>query len=134
MHWNSYLAWVGEGGEERVNGATGRSHISQNMAFSEYLYLEPCKYPLLKKIKFIFEKYTSWRRRVRGGIMGRWSHAPCSLDGQAVGGADRCPHKPVSKADRRELPWVQGSGEGELWSPTPLLTGQGLPKPFSTHS
>ena len=54
MHWNSYLAWVGEGGEERVNGATGRSDISQNMAFSEYFYLEPCKYPLLKKSKIYF--------------------------------------------------------------------------------
>ena len=68
---------LGRGAEERVNGATGRSDISQNMAFSEYFCLEPCKYPLLKKIKFIFEKYTNWRRRVRGGIMGRWS--PCSL-------------------------------------------------------
>ena len=67
----------GRGTEERVDGATGRSEVSQNMAFSEYFYFEPGKDSLLKKIKFMFEKYTNWRRKVRGGIVGRWS--PCSL-------------------------------------------------------
>ena len=73
------VTWSGlvRGTEERVDGATGSSEVSQSMALSEYFYLEPCKDPLLKKIKFIFEKYTNWRRRVRGGIVGRRS--PCSL-------------------------------------------------------
>ena len=44
------VIWSGWGGElRRVNGATGRSEVAQNMAFSEYFYLEPCKYSLLKK-------------------------------------------------------------------------------------
>ena len=60
-----------------MDGATGRSEVSQNMAFSEYFYFEPGEDSLLKKIKFMFEKYTNWRRKVRGGIVGRWS--PCSL-------------------------------------------------------
>ena len=66
-------AGSGRGTEERVDGATGRSEVSQNMAFSEYFYFEPGKDSLFKKLKFMFEKYTNWRRRVREGIVGRWS-------------------------------------------------------------
>ena len=41
---------------ERVDGATGRSEVSQNMAFSEYFYFEPGEDSLLKKKKNLFLK------------------------------------------------------------------------------
>ena len=44
----TWSGW-GMGAEARVNGTTGRSEVSQSMAFSEYFYLEPCKHSLLIK-------------------------------------------------------------------------------------
>lgn len=38
------------------------------------------------------------------------------------------------KAEGMEVAWVLGSGERDLWPPSPQLCGQGLPQPFSTQS
>ena len=38
------------------------------------------------------------------------------------------------KAEGREVAWVLGSGERDLWPPSPQLHCQGLPQPFSTQS
>ena len=51
----TWAGW-GRGTVERVDGATGRSEGSQNMAFSEYFYFEPGEDSLLKKKKNLFLK------------------------------------------------------------------------------
>lgn len=39
------------GTEERVDGATGRSEVSQSWLLKEYFYFEPCKYITFQESK-----------------------------------------------------------------------------------
>ena len=60
-------------------------------------------------------------------------HVPCNFDGQAGGGAERSRTSLSPKAEGREVPWVQGSGEGELWPPSPSAVTRIFPAPLHTQ-
>ena len=88
----------------------------------------------LKETKFKFEKYTKWSKRVKGGIVDQMvSMLPEALMDR-LGEELRDAYTGLSsKAEGREVPWAQGSGEGKLWPASPPAGFPG-PPPALLHT
>ena len=97
---------------------------------SIYGFLEQLDFEIWKYINFLRKQNSSLKNIPRGeegsgeGWLPDGLHVPCRLDGQAGGGAERCPHRLVSKGRRKGDvlgPGVWG-GEAVASKPTCWVT------------
>ena len=88
---------------------TRGSEVSQYVAFWSILILKHVSKLPLRKQNFSLKNRPSGEGSAEGWL-ANGLHVPCSLDGQAGVGAERCLHGPVSKG-RRE----GGALDPEVW-------------------
>ena len=85
------------------------------MAFWGNLILKHVSKLPLRKQYFSLKNRPSGEGRSEEGWLANGLHVPCSLmDRLGEELRDACMGL-SPKAEGREVPWVQGSGEGELW-------------------